>query len=123
MARIDKIIPGVGGFRGPLAAAYTGSANVVGVGINSSGQVVVGVGVAAIGIVGVICSPGSKNAGDIIDVMKAGEIVNFGGTAGTLYTANTTTGAVTTAAASATQISVGFTVEANRLIVGVRPAA
>jgi hypothetical protein len=37
--------------------------------------------------------------------------------AGTVYTANTTTGVISNAAASATQTPVGFTVEAARLIV------
>lgn len=115
MARFDKYDPVSGGFRALLNAAYTGSANVVGVGLNSSGKVVVGAGVT--GIVGVICSPLDKAAGQPIDVMTDGEIVQFGGAAGTVYTANTTTGAVTTAAASATQALVGWTAEANRLIV------
>ena len=38
-------------------------------------------------------------------------------TAGTFYTANTTTGLVTNAAASATQILVGFTVQNDRLVL------
>jgi hypothetical protein len=115
MARIDKYNPVSGGFRAPLNAAYTGSVNVVGVGINNQGKVVVGSGVT--GIVGVICLPQDKPAGAIVDVMTDGEIVQFGGTVGSVYTANTTTGAVTTGAPSATQTAVGWTVEANRLIV------
>ena len=43
--------------------------------------------------------------------------MEFGGAAGTTYTANTTTGVISTGAASATQVPVGFTVEADRLIV------
>jgi hypothetical protein len=118
--RFDKYDPISGGFRAPLNAAYTGSANAVGVGINSSGLVVVGVGVAGIAICGVICSPLSKNAGDIIDVMTAGEIVDVAGlAAGTLYTASTTTGAISSGAPSLTQVVVGWTVEATRLIVRV----
>lgn len=119
MARFDKYDPISGGFRAPLNAAYTGSANVVGVGLNSSGLLVVGASVAAIGIVGVICQPKNKAAGDVIDVMTDGEIVEFAGAAATLYTANTTTGAVSNAAISATQQLVGFTVELSRLIVRV----
>jgi hypothetical protein len=115
MARFDKYNPVSGGFRAPLNASYTGSANVVGVGINGSGKVVVGAGVT--GVIGVICSPLSKNAGDIIDVMTDGEIVQAGLVAGTLYTVNTTSGAVASTAPSATQTPVGWTVEADRLIV------
>jgi hypothetical protein len=115
MARFDKYNPVSGGFRAPLNASYTGSANVVGVGVNGSGKVVVGGGVT--GVIGVICSPLSKNAGDIIDVMTDGEIVQAGLVAGTLYTVNTTTGALSSAAPSATQTPLGWTVEADRLIV------
>jgi hypothetical protein len=119
MARIDKYQPVAGGFRAPLNAAYTGAAAPIAVGLNSSGRVVVGAGQT--GIVGVVCSPYDKAAGDIIDVMTNGELVEFGGAAGTAYTANTTTGVISTTAASATQIKVGFTVEADRLIVRTAP--
>ena len=115
MARIDKYQPVAGGFRAPLNANYTGAAAAIGVGLNSSGRVVVGAGQT--GIVGVICSPYTKVAGDIIDVMTNGELVEFGGAAGTQYSANTNTGAITNGAASATQVPIGFTVEADRLIV------
>lgn len=115
MARIDKYQPVAGGFRAPLNAAYTGAAAALGVGINSSGRVVAGAGQT--GIVGVVCSPYDKAAGDIIDCMTNGDLVEFGGAAGTVYTANTTTGVISTAAVSATQVKVGHTVEADRLVV------
>lgn len=115
MARIDKTDSAIGVFRAPLNAAYTGAAAPIGVGLNSSGRVVVGAGQT--GIVGVICSPYDKDAGDVIDVLTFGELVEFGGAAGTVYTANTTTGVITNGAASATQVPVGFTVEADRLVV------
>lgn len=115
MARIDKYDPVSGGFRAPLNASYTGSATPVGVGINGSGKVVVGAGVT--GVIGVICIPLNKAAGEIVDVMTDGELVQAGLAAGTLYTANTTSGAITNAAPSATQTPVGWTVEADRLIV------
>jgi hypothetical protein len=89
MARIDKYQPVAGGFRAPLNAAYTGAVAAIGVGLNSSGRVVAGAGVT--GIIGVVVSPYDKAARDIIDVMTAGEMVEFGGVAGTTYTANTTT--------------------------------
>lgn len=126
MARIDKYDPLSGGHRAPLAAAVNahdgvigGATAPVGVGLDSSGRVVVGVGVAAVGIIGVLCLPRNMKAGDIVDVMTAGEIVDVGGAAGTAYTANTTTGAITSAAASATQIRVGYTVEVGRLVVRI----
>jgi hypothetical protein len=117
MARIDKYNPVGGGFRAPLAAAWAGQTTPMGVGLNSSGQVVVGAGVT--GIVGVLCKPDAAAAGAIVDIMKDGEIVEFSGAAGTKYTANTTTGVISSTAASGTQIVVGQTVEATRLIVGV----
>src|SRR5580765_3158097 len=115
MARIDKYNPVSGGFRAPLLAAYTGSPNVIGVGINNAGKVVVGGGIT--GVIGVICIPLNKNAGDIVDVMTDGEIVQAGLVVGTLYTANTTTGVLSSGAPSASQTPVGWTVEADRLIV------
>lgn len=115
MARIDKTDSAIGVFRAPLNAAYTGAAAAIGVGLNSSGRVVVGAGQT--GIVGIICSPYDKAAGDVIDVMTAGELVEFGGDPATVYTANTTTGVITDDAASATQTPIGFTVEGDRLVV------
>lgn len=117
MARIDKVDPVGGNIRAPLAAAYTGSATPIGVGLDVNGRVVAGAGQS--GIIGVLCKPKSAAAGDVVDVVKDGELVEFAGVAGTAYTANTTTGAITSAAASGTQIKVGFTVEAGRLVVGV----
>lgn len=117
MARIDKYQPVAGGFRAPLAASYTGAAAPIGVGLDSSGRVVPGSGQT--GVKGVVCLPTDRAAGDIVDVMTNGELVEFGGAAGTEYTANTTTGAIDSTAASATQITVGFTVEADRLVVRV----
>jgi hypothetical protein len=117
MARIDKYNPVGGGFRAPLAAAWAGQTTAIGVGLNSSGQVVAGIG--ASGIVGVLCKPDAAPAGSIVDIMKDGEIVEFTGAAGTAYTANTTTGVISNAAVSASQIKVGTTVEATRLVVGV----
>lgn len=115
MSRIDKTESAIGVFRAPLNANLTGGADPLGVGINSSGRVVAGAGQT--GIVGVIVSPYDKAAGDIIDVMTFGELVEFDGAAGTVYTANTTTGVIDDTAASATQVPIGWTVEATRLIV------
>lgn len=121
MARYDKYEPKAGGFRAPLAAdltatTATGGGNPIGVGLNSSGQVVPGAGQT--GVIGVLVTTRNMKAGEIVDVMTSGEVVEMASaTAGTAYSANTTTGAITNAAASATQTPIGFTVEATRLIV------
>lgn len=116
MAQYDKYEPKAGGFRAPLNADLTKTAAPIGVGLNSSGRIVAGAGNT--GIIGVLNTVKNMKAGQIVDVMTSGEIVDMAGlTAGTLYTANTTTGVISNAAASATQVPVGFTVEATRLIV------
>ena len=126
MARYDKYDPKVGGFRAPLAADFPSAdlEKIQAVGLNSSGQVVVGAGNS--GIKGVLVLTKAWKAGMIVDVMTSGEIVEFGptagvpgtdfGTAGTSYYANTTTGAVSTANGAGT-VYVGHTVEKTRLIV------
>lgn len=125
MARIDKTESAIGVFRAVLAADYTGSETPIGVGLDTNGKVVPGAGTT--GIVGVLCRPPQNlqvpllpyKAGSPVDVLTNGELVEFAGAAGTKYTVNTTTGAITSAAASATQIPIGFTAEATRLIVRV----
>lgn len=119
MARYDKYDPKAGGFRAPVAAAYTGAAAAIGVGLDSNGRIVAGAGQT--GIIGVLAKSDNAAALEVLDVMTAGEIVEFGGAAGTVYTANTTTGVISNAAKSATQVVVGFTVEADRLIVRAIP--
>jgi hypothetical protein len=119
LARIDKYDPVGGGFRAPLAAAYTGAAAPIGVGLDANGRVVAGAGNT--GIIGVLCKPDDAAAASIVDIMKDGELVEFAGVAGTVYTANTVTGVISATAMSATQVPVGHTVEATRLIVGVQP--
>lgn len=116
-ARYDKYEPKAGGFRAALNADMVKNAgNPLGVGLNTSGRVVVGAGNT--GVLGVIVITKDMKAGDIVDIMTDGECVDLAGfTAGTVYTANTTTGVLSNAAASATQTPVGYTVEATRLIV------
>lgn len=118
MARIDKYDPISGGFRAPLNAAYTGAAAPLGVGLNSSGRVVAGPGQT--GISGVICAPFDMVAGQPIDCMTAGELVEFGGVAGTRYYAHATTGVISS---TPSIYPVGETVEADRLVVRVGTAA
>lgn len=121
MARYDKYDPYDGGFRAPLAAAIADadSHKIYGVGLDSSGRVVLGGGQT--GIVGALVAHGAKNAGDIVDVMTDGEIVEAtlnDGTAlaaGTKYYGVTADGSIGTTATSNVQL--GFTVEATRLVV------
>lgn len=116
-ARFDKYDGKVGGFRVPLAVATAKNTGLpIAYGVNSAGRAVPGAGQT--GIRGLVVFTKDMNAGQIADVMTSGEIVDCVGlTAGTTYTANTTTGIITNAAASATQVPVGFTVEATRLVV------
>lgn len=129
MSRYDKYDPVAGGFRAPLAAAYTGLVanlefgKVIAVSLNASGQVVIGTAGAS-GFVGLTIIPEAKAAGQIVDVMTAGEIVEFAlndGTAaasGTVYFA-AADGTVTTVA-PATGVNkgrLGWTIEATRLVV------
>lgn len=123
MARIDKTDSAIGVFRAPLAGAYAGSETPVGVGLDVNGRVVIGAGIS--GIVGLLVRPPLNlqapllpyNAGSVVDVLTTGELVEFAGVAGTKYTVNTVTGVVSSTVASATQIAVGWTVEATRLVV------
>lgn len=81
-ARIDKYDPRDGGFRAPLAEALvysaTESSNDLGkvwaVGISSTG--LVEKGESDSGILGVICPTRPMAAGEVIDVMTDGEIVD-----------------------------------------------
>lgn len=125
MARYDKYDPISGGFRAPLAADWAGALGApVAVGLDASGRVVPGAGNT--GILGVTIVEGqvrsdgtrfaTKRAGDIVDVMTDGEIVdNTGLTAGTVYFGVAASGVV----AGAGDTRLGHTVEAQRLVVRV----
>lgn len=123
MARIDKYDPISGGSRGTLdfelGAGDVG--DVIGVGLNASGRLVRGAGQT--GIVGVIIPTQAASPGTRVDVMRSGEVVDFrlsdnsAATAGTSYFVATADGAVTATAAGGTGI--GYTVEADRLVVHV----
>jgi hypothetical protein len=124
MPRYDKYEPYAGGFRAPLAAAVTSGNGFVayGVGLDTNGRVVLGAGNT--GIIGVMIAHGAKAVGDYVDVITSGEVVDATGlTAGTKLTANTTTGAISNGATSTTQVPVGFTVEATRIVVRVAVSA
>ena len=122
MSRFDKYDPVSGGFRAPLAAliAVADKDKVFAVALNTSGQVVrTGITTA---IQGVICPTKAMAAGDMIDVMTSGEIVEATMTVGTAFTAGvpvyghadgTVNGTVT-----ASRV-VGNMVELDRMIVRI----
>jgi hypothetical protein len=128
MARYDKFQPLVSGPRAAMAADFgsVGNANdntklnrPWGCGLDVNGRLVLGEGVS--GVIGVIVLTKHKYAGDIVDIMDLGEIVEFDPvTAGTLgaaatkwYAANAS-GAITT---TNTGTLIGYTIEAGRLRV------
>ena len=125
MPRYDKYEPYAGGFRGALAAAIpeADGFTAFGVGLDTDGHVVKGAGTT--GILGVMIAHGAKRAGDIVDIMTGGEIVEFtangtptGGAAdpGTVYYAATATGAIST---TNTGKAVGVFTDDGRLVVRV----
>ena len=130
MSRYDKYDSKMSGFRAFLAADWisTDLERVVGVGLNSSGLLVKGAGQT--GVIGVLCLTRIIKAGrEPVDVMKRGEIVEFDkvqkpniafatAAPGIKLYADATTGVLTTTATS--NIYVGHTVEASRLIVSFR---
>jgi len=132
MARYDKYDPISGGFRAALAAdwADADTNEPYAVGLDTNGRVVKGAGTT--GIVGVLVVDGQlsptgtrislKKAGDIVDVMTAGEIVDCtlsdGSTAldpGTPYFGVLATGLLSATAAD--QPAIGFAVDTQRLVV------
>lgn len=117
MARYDKYDPISGGFRAPLAAALnSGDAGVpLGVGLDGNGRVVKGAG--STGVLGVLVIDAAKPAGEVVDVMTHGEVVEVDDlNAGTVVYADGTAGALGT---DNTDVRVGHSVEASRLVVRV----
>lgn len=145
MARYDKYDPIAGGFRAKLAAALTltnGGIGPVAVSLNASGQVVVGtagqsgaVGVLVknvargpIGPWGTALNGGTPNAnapigaqaGDVVDIMTSGEIVDLDPAvfvAGTKWYA-AADGTLSSTAGTG-KVLVGWTVNAGRLVVRI----
>lgn len=115
MPRYDKYEPYAGGFRAPTQEAVAReNKNVLrGVQLNDGGRAVLDGSEATKKFVGVVIPHDYKNAGDILDVMTSGEIVEFEGDPGTDYfvQANGTIGK------TASNYYVGTTVEATRLVV------
>lgn len=123
MARYDKYDPISGGFRAPLDADW-GAALVgvpTGVGLNANGRIVAGAGNT--GVLGVLVVNEPKSAGDVVDPMTDGEIVDVDGlAAGTNYFAAGADGTLGAGAPAAgtNATRVGHTVEATRLVVRVQ---
>lgn len=116
MARFDKYEPLTGGFRALLNADWLDADlnKVVGVSLNASGKLVKGTAGQS-GFVGVVCLTMKRYAGDVVDVMQDGEIVELTGlAAGTSYYMPSTGDGVNT---TNTGPKVGWTVEATRMIV------
>ena len=115
MARVDKTNSAVGVVRAALAAdiAHADWNTPIGVGINASGLCVKGAGQT--GIVGVVIADRTNyKAGQIADIFVLADVVGCDGlTAGTKYyvAADGTVGTTTT------DTEIGWTVEADRLIV------
>lgn len=135
MARYDKYDPISGGIRATIAANYPDALLGVpmGVGFNSSGQLVVGSGqTGIIGVLVVTQKPGrvgpQREIG-VVDVMKRGCITDFGpssatpgvafGTAGTAYYSDVLGNISATPGVGS--VYVGHTVEPDRLEVAVLP--
>ena len=147
MARYDKYDPISGGFRAPLAAnltpSSTGEFGPKAVSLDNTGRVVVGTA-GTTGLVGILvknaprlpvgpaslisdrgynaAAPIGLMAGDVVDVMTSGEIVDLAGAGITglaagqpIYT--TAAGALTNVATGNTKV--GYTVEADRMIVRI----
>lgn len=120
MARYDKYEPKSGGFRARLAAnlSKTEPGNPIGVGLNASGLVVAGAGQT--GVVGILDLHSDLKAGQVVDVMTDGDVVDMTGlVAGTVYYAAAADGVIST---TNTGKRVGFTVEAGRLVVRLNRA-
>lgn len=120
MARYDKYDPISGGFRALLAEDFPKEDlnKPIGVGLDSSGLVVKGAGQS--GIRGILILTKARKAGDVVDIMTSGEIVDLGeddgvtAAAGTKFYAADSGGEITSTASGN---FVGATVEAQRLVV------
>lgn len=121
MARYDKYDPFSGGFRALLADDFDKEDlnKVIGVGLDADGHVVPGAGQS--GVRGVLILTKARRAGDVVDVMTDGEIVDLHEgdasltpVAGTRYYVSDSTGALSTT--PSTNL-VGTTVAAQRLVV------
>lgn len=116
MARVDKTDSAIGVVRAAISADFAQSDwdKVIPVGLNALGRIVKGAGQT--GVIGVLI-PGRTvyRAGQIGDIFKIADIVECAGlAAGTKYYSDAN-GVVST---TNTGTYLGFTVEADRLILG-----
>lgn len=119
-ARVDKTESAVGVTRGTLNADIVQADwnKIIAVGINSTGKVVRGAGQS--GVVGVIIADKTNyKAGQRCDIIGNGSeiIEDTGLVAGTIYYGDNTTGLLSAVVTGATKL--GFTVEADRLVVQI----
>lgn len=117
MARYDKYVPDLSGTRAPLNADWLDAdlGKVVPVSLNASGKVIKGTAGQS-GFIGVLCLTKKRFAGDIVDVMQLGDIVELTGTvAGQKYYGVADGSGISTTVVK--DLYVGFTVEADRLVV------
>jgi hypothetical protein len=122
MSRFDKYDGMTGGFKAYLAAAIPAAdaGKIRGAGLDANGRVVIGAGQS--GVRGVVCATEGMAAGDPIDVMTDGEIVEAALSDGTTALAAGTNYYSDAAGALSTTNSgtyVGTTALAQRLIVRV----
>lgn len=135
-ARYDQVEPHVGIVRAPLAANLTFDANgefgPKAVSLDANGRVVVGTagqsGFAGVLVKNVPIVPAGRfsaaqtvnnwmggRAGDVVDIMTQGQIVDVAGLAAGSAVYATPAGDLTTTATGNTKV--GYTVEAGRLVV------
>lgn len=116
MPRIDKTDSAVGVVRAALAADVDKAdyGQLIGVGLNGSGRIVKGAGNS--GIIGILNPDHTRRkAGLVTDIFVLGDAVEVEGfTAGQKVYADEATGALST---TDTGTYVGFTVEADRLVI------
>ena len=122
MARYDKYDPISGGFRAQLAADWADADKGIPFGVTLDGNGRVVKVAAADTAKAVLVIDQAKAAGDVVDCMTSGEIVDVSGlAAGTDYhTAADATLEAAAPAAGANKVRVGHTVEADRLVVRVQ---
>lgn len=138
-ARYDQVEPHVGIVRAPLAANLTlsgaGEFGPIAVSLDANGRVVVGTqgqsGIAGVLVKNVPVAPAGRfsaaqtinnwmgaRAGDVVDIMIQGQILDTGLPAGSTIYAIPASGVLTATASG--NVRVGYTVEAGRLVVDGR---
>jgi hypothetical protein len=117
MARYDKYVPDLSGTRAALNADWLDAdlGKVVPVSLNTTGKVIKGTAGQS-GFIGILCLTKKRYAGDIVDVMQYGDVVEVTGTVPgqNYYAVADGSGIAVTVVLGA---YVGFTVEADRLVV------